>query len=240
MHTLETLKLAECQSRFLRRDLWYSVTEKGLRHGVPTQSWRSSKLSRHPDAIAFKTFGYGDLVTASAVPGVYWDDEAETWFLDPRVGPPRENVLELVRAIGRNPLKLPPEWDPYAPPDWLSMSPTLMTGQDFERFLKELYQRLGYKVRLTPTSRDFGADLIVAGADGTLVVQAKRQQRTVGVGAVQEIHGAKTYYRAKTAAVVTTSTFTPAAEKLARRLRVALHDGEWVKQQLFALRRNDG
>lgn len=91
----------------------------------------------------------------------------------------------------------------------------IMKGEEFERFLGELFKRRGFKVSYTATSGDYGADLILKDGQDVIAVQAKRYSSTVGVKAVQEIIGAVKMYNATEAWVVTNSHFTRQAEKLA-------------------------
>ena len=101
-----------------------------------------------------------------------------------------------------------------------------MSGEDFERFLGELFKRRGFKVSYTATSGDYGADLILKDGGDIIAVQAKRYSSTVGVKAVQEIIGAVKMYNATEAWVVTNSHFTRQAEKLADINDVYLIDRE--------------
>ncbi|MED1202581.1 restriction endonuclease [Heyndrickxia acidicola] len=80
-------------------------------------------------------------------------------------------------------------------------------GIQFERYLLVLFKQLGYKVQTTPSTNDYGADLVLDGRDGRIVVQAKRYKNNVGIKAVQEIVSAKIYYSANRAWVVTNSHF---------------------------------
>jgi restriction system protein len=91
----------------------------------------------------------------------------------------------------------------------------LMNGRDFEIFLRELYRELGYKVEMTKSSGDFGADLILNNGYKRIVIQAKRYNKNVGIKAVQEIVAAQNHYRASEAWVVTNSNFTKQAKELA-------------------------
>ncbi|WP_286181151.1 restriction endonuclease [Bacillus sp. ISL-37] len=50
-----------------------------------------------------------------------------------------------------------------------------------------LFNRLGYKVKPTPASNNFGADLIIE-SPLRIVIQAKRYKIKVGIKAVQEIN----------------------------------------------------
>ena len=90
-----------------------------------------------------------------------------------------------------------------------------MTGEEFERFLGELFKRRGFKVSYTATSGDYGADLILKDGKDIIAVQAKRYSGSVGVKAVQEIIGAVKMYDATEAWVVTNSYYTKQAVKLA-------------------------
>jgi restriction system protein len=106
----------------------------------------------------------------------------------------------------------------------------LMSGVDFELFVRDCLLAKGYtKVETTRKSGDFGADLIILQdqAPKKIVIQCKRSVGTVGVRAVQEVLGAKRFYKATEAWVVTDATFTPAAIKLARSCGVRLRRLLW-------------
>ena len=99
-----------------------------------------------------------------------------------------------------------------------------MDGKKFEEYLKAIYERNGYIVKLTPDTGDYGADLVMDNGKGKTVVQAKRYKGTVGVHAVQEVLAAKEYYQAKKAIVVTNNYFTANAKQLANKAGVTLID----------------
>ena len=48
-----------------------------------------------------------------------------------------------------------------------------ISGMDFELFLKQLFEKLGYIVKTTKASHDYGADLIILKNGKSAVVQAK-------------------------------------------------------------------
>lgn len=106
-----------------------------------------------------------------------------------------------------------------------------MSGEEFEEFLSICFKRLGYQVRATPKSNDFGADLILTKDSRKTVVQAKRYRGKVGSAAVQEVVGAIKYYGAQEAIVITNSQFTASARELARPNGVIL----WGREQLIDL-----
>jgi restriction system protein len=99
-----------------------------------------------------------------------------------------------------------------------------MDGIQFEYYLKELYLSRGYGVEVTSASGDYGADLVLKKDGKKIVAQAKRYSKDVGIKAVQEVMGAKSYYRADEAWVVTNSFFTRAARELAQKGSVRLVD----------------
>lgn len=105
-----------------------------------------------------------------------------------------------------------------------------MSGKDFEKYLKVHFQRLGYKVKLTADTGDFGADLVCVKDNETTIVQAKRYKKQVGIEAIQQIAAAKAYYKADKLMVVTNSFFTRAAKELARSNNVELWDRKSINK----------
>lgn len=108
-----------------------------------------------------------------------------------------------------------------------------ITGEEFETIMYNRLKSLGYVVLYTPTSHDYGADLIIETEKGAIVVQCKRYSNSIGIGAVQEVLGAMIYYHAQLALVVTNSTFTENAKTLARTSqKVVLWDRDYLKKNL--------
>lgn len=99
-----------------------------------------------------------------------------------------------------------------------------MTGEEFEKFLVRLFCAKNYHVTHVGKAGDFGCDLLIRKYCKTTAVQAKRYAGKVGVKAVQEIYSAKAFYNADDAMVITNSFYTPAAKKLAKKLKVKLVD----------------
>lgn len=105
-----------------------------------------------------------------------------------------------------------------------------MTPGQFEHALADLCRRDSCtNVRVVGGSGDLGADVICTVPDGRrLVIQAKRYAATtkVGSGDVQKVGGtARQIHGADIAAVVTTSTFTPAALNYCRQVGIRTLDG---------------
>jgi restriction system protein len=106
-----------------------------------------------------------------------------------------------------------------------------MSGEEFEELLKYHFQEQGYKAQLTPKSHDYGADLVLKNGYGeTIVVQAKRYGSTVGIKAIQEVIGARSYYNAQRAIVFTNNYFSNSAEQLAETSGVELYDRSELTQ----------
>jgi restriction endonuclease Mrr len=99
-----------------------------------------------------------------------------------------------------------------------------LSGNEFEEYLVNLFENLGYNVEHTPASNDYGADLVVSKGSERTVIQAKRYSNTVGISSVQEVIGAKNYYQATKCLVVTNNYFTPNAIELAKCNDVELWD----------------
>jgi|GEM_PF-2810342 hypothetical protein len=101
----------------------------------------------------------------------------------------------------------------------------LLDGYQFEEFLAQQFEYGGFKVTLTPKSRDQGADLITENEDGFItVIQAKKYDGIVSNSAIQEIVAAKAYYNADLAMVITTGYFSKSAIDLAEANAVILMD----------------
>jgi restriction system protein len=112
-----------------------------------------------------------------------------------------------------------------------------MSGRAFEEYLKALLKDVGYRVKLTPASGDFGADLVLTTSDQRIIVQAKRYKKNVGIKAVQEIATAKSHYNADECWVITNSFFTEPAKRLASSNHVRLVDRDQLIGWILALKK---
>ncbi|WP_079523982.1 restriction endonuclease [Solibacillus isronensis] len=101
-----------------------------------------------------------------------------------------------------------------------------MSGVQFEKFLHSYFSQNGYRVSLTKTSGDQGVDLILYKEERKIAVQCKRYKPSNRVTntAVQEVLTGKIYYDCTEAWVITTSTYTPHAIRLANKVGVRLID----------------
>lgn len=114
-----------------------------------------------------------------------------------------------------------------------------MTGEEFEKFIKQFLKSVGWKVERTPIIGDFGVDLIAQDGEGNLVaIQLKRWTKNVGVKAVQEVVAGQNYYGTDKAMVITNSYFTAQAIMLANRNNVILVDRNALRQLFEAVKKH--
>ena len=101
-----------------------------------------------------------------------------------------------------------------------------MTGHDYEYVVAAYLRRHGYSgVTVTQGSGDYGVDVVAKKAGVRYAVQCKYYSKPVGQEAVREAVAGMAMYRCQRAMVVTNSTFTSAAEDLARINGVTLLSG---------------
>ncbi|MGP4105983.1 restriction endonuclease [Virgibacillus sp. L01] len=110
-----------------------------------------------------------------------------------------------------------------------------MTGIEFEKFLSELFNRLGYKIEETKVSGDQGADLLVYKDNECIAIQSKCYSSKVGNKAVQEVVSGGNYYKAEKHMVVTNNYFTRAANDLAKKTNTILWDRDYLSNLIDLL-----
>lgn len=99
-----------------------------------------------------------------------------------------------------------------------------MSGKTFEVFLAEFFMSKGLTVETTPATNDHGADLLIYRGKTKFCMQLKRQSSPVGNNAVQEVLASLAYYNSHCGVVLTSSTFTAGATKLAAANNLILLD----------------
>lgn len=101
-----------------------------------------------------------------------------------------------------------------------------LDGWQFEKYCSTLFSKLGYSVRMTSGSGDFGADLIL---NNEISVQCKLYSNPVGLRALQEVYSSMARYKTTSACVVTNSTFTRQAIEYAQDAGIKLIDCTTLK-----------
>jgi hypothetical protein len=105
----------------------------------------------------------------------------------------------------------------------------LLRGSTFEDFVKDAFQALGYLVEANGRPGGQGVDLILEDGPERIAVQCKGYSEAVSNHAVQEVYAGHVFHDCQRCVVVTKSTFTPNAQKLAASLRCILIDGEHIE-----------
>lgn len=100
-----------------------------------------------------------------------------------------------------------------------------LTPREFEEYIAELYNVLGYEnITLTPLSNDKGIDILMESKGKRYAVQCKKYKGVVGSPAIQTFIGAMEHAQASHGFFVTTSTFSIEAEKMASEHPIELID----------------
>lgn len=106
-----------------------------------------------------------------------------------------------------------------------------MSGREFEKYLFQLFEQMGYICTLTSESNDQGLDLIVEKYGKKIGIQAKCYKNKVGNTAVQEVLSGVQYYNCDEGMVITNSLFTSSADDLATKTGIVL----WNRAKLMVI-----
>ena len=108
----------------------------------------------------------------------------------------------------------------------------LMSGEQFEDFVVDLFKAMKYKTTHTKLSGDQGIDVIAENGNSKVAIQAKCYTGTVGNHAIMEAVAGAKHYGATKCMVVTNSTFTKSAKELAESNNVVLWDRKILKEKI--------
>ncbi|HEY2589515.1 MAG TPA: restriction endonuclease [Tepidisphaeraceae bacterium] len=128
----------------------------------------------------------------------------------------RELVQRLMRCVGE-----------FVEPHVSEMCPhadAVVDPADFELLCQEMLRQAGWDARRIGGGGDQGADIIASRNGMMAVFQCKLYAEAVGNSAVQEVHAAKSFYRANLAAVIARNGYTRAAKQVADSIGVFLLD----------------
>lgn len=110
-----------------------------------------------------------------------------------------------------------------------------MDGYQFEEFVAQLFQDMGYKTEVTSSSGDYGIDVIAKRKGLTIGIQAKRYSDKVPNKAVQEVIAGIAYYKLDQGLVITNNYFTKQAQNQAKSTNVMLWDRNMLQQKLHEM-----
>lgn len=108
-----------------------------------------------------------------------------------------------------------------------------MDGVVFERYVGEILKTAGFSVQFTVSSNDFGVDILATKNGKKYAVQLKRYKDAIGSHAIMEVVAGMQHYACERAIVVTNSTFTPSARKLAESTNCLLIGREQLSQMIL-------
>lgn len=97
-----------------------------------------------------------------------------------------------------------------------------MSPREFEFFVADIFEKLGYSVKTTQATRDGGHDIIATKAfpiPFTLIVECKHwsENHKVDVSVIRSVYGVQTAEQANKSVIVTSSKFTKDARKFAEK-----------------------
>lgn len=110
-----------------------------------------------------------------------------------------------------------------------------MTGEQFEGFLKTVFEKKGYKVSLTKATGDQGIDLILTKNSSRIGVQAKCYNGMVSNSAIQQVVAGLKFHNCVVGMVITNSYFTKSAKELAKVNNINLWDRDKLENELNAI-----
>lgn len=112
-----------------------------------------------------------------------------------------------------------------------------MDGHEFEHFCANLLRKNGFvNVIVTQGSGDQGVDVIASKNGIKYAVQCKNYNvSSLSNKPIQEVYAGKAYYNCHVGVVLTNSTFTPGAVKLAEATGVLLWDRDVLQQMMNAV-----
>lgn len=90
-----------------------------------------------------------------------------------------------------------------------------MTGLEFEVYCKLLLETNGWDAQTTQKTSDQGVDIVASNDGIEVAIQCKKSKSPIGNKAVQEIVSGAIHYHIRNAVVVTNSSFTASAKRLA-------------------------
>lgn len=100
-----------------------------------------------------------------------------------------------------------------------------LSGQEFEALIIRKFREMGFDAQPTPSTGDFGADILVENKEQTrFVIQCKRFKAKVNLKAVQEVVAALAHFNGDIGIVITNNTFLNSAVKLAESNDIELWD----------------
>ena len=106
----------------------------------------------------------------------------------------------------------------------------------FEYFIRDVLRANGYEAKTTPSTKDFGADVIAKKDKDVLAVQVKHRNSSdwsVSNDAVQQVVASMAIYKANRSMVITNGVFTEHALKQALPNQTLMIDGKQLCRMVY-------
>lgn len=181
--------------------------------------------------FAFSDFNVNDTLTI--VPVITWciENHRDDLIQQPldilkRIQPYHSQILEAEKFLEKQQL--------IRKSDISLTDINQLSGIDFESLVIEKLKNYNHiaKIERTPTTKDFGADIILVTNNETkIAIQCKRFSSKVNLKAVQEITAALKHYNADIGIVISNNGFLPSAIQLAASNNIEL----WGSEELLKL-----
>ncbi|HDX9658645.1 TPA: restriction endonuclease [Bacillus toyonensis] len=107
-----------------------------------------------------------------------------------------------------------------------------MDGYQFEEFVAQLFQDMGYKTEVASGSGDYGIDVIARRKGLNIGIQAKWYSDKVPNKDVQEVIAGIAFYNLDRGLVITNNYYTKQAQNQAKSTNVLLWDRDILQQKL--------
>jgi hypothetical protein len=111
----------------------------------------------------------------------------------------------------------------------------LLSGKEFELFVADVFNRMGYTTQLTKNSGDQGIDVIAEKNGLKIGIQTKCYSNAVSNSAIQEVTAGLKHYKLQKGMVITNNYFTSSAAELAKSNDILLWDRDILKEKLVEL-----
>jgi HJR/Mrr/RecB family endonuclease len=107
-----------------------------------------------------------------------------------------------------------------------------MNISEFEKFLEDFFTKIGYSIEQKKRNHKKTIDFILKHQGERVAVKVKFYKKSVGNKTIQEANTTRRYNHCQKALVITNSTFTLSAKKLAEHADVELWDGKKLKEKI--------
>ncbi|WP_368901924.1 restriction endonuclease [Oceanobacillus oncorhynchi] len=114
-----------------------------------------------------------------------------------------------------------------------------MNGEEFEKFIAELFQKMGFRTQITNITGDGGID-IEARYDGMIfqgdyLIQCKRWSKKVGEPPVRDLYGVVKDRNVVKGFLITSTDFSAKARAFAEGKNIELINGQGIKEILYKM-----